>query len=123
MKNRYAALFVVSALTVLAANASADPLKKEGGMVVDSKGMTVYTFDKDVAGSGKSVCNDACATIWPPAYASASDKASGDATVITRDDGKKQWAYKGKPVYLYAKDMKKGDMTGDNFKDVWHVAK
>ena len=50
-------------------------------------------------------------------------QASGDLTIITRDDGGKQWAYKGKPVYLYAKDAKAGDKTGDNFKDVWHAAK
>ncbi|MGP1693113.1 MAG: hypothetical protein ACTS6O_11455, partial [Giesbergeria sp.] len=35
----------------------------------------------------------------------------------------KQWAYKGKPVYLYKSDMKAGDATGDNFKNVWHVIK
>ena len=45
-------------------------------------------------------------------------QASGDLTIITRDDGGKQWAYKGKPVYLYSKDAKAGDKSGDNFKDV-----
>lgn len=59
----------------------------------------------------------------PPVTAAADAKASGDLSVITRDDGSKQWAYKGKPVYLYAKDAKPGDKTGDNFKDVWHVIK
>ncbi len=50
-------------------------------------------------------------------------KASGDWTIVTRDDGGKQWAYKGKPVYLWAKDQKPGDKTGDGFNSVWHVAK
>ncbi len=43
--------------------------------------------------------------------------------MITRDDGAKQWAYKGKPVYTWSKDAKPGDMSGDNFNNVWHVIK
>ena len=34
--------------------------------------MTLYVFDRDTAGSGKSVCNGPCATNWPPLMA---DKA------------------------------------------------
>ncbi|KAG1300436.1 hypothetical protein G6F63_016870 [Rhizopus arrhizus] len=83
--------------------------------------MTLYTFDKDAG--GKSACNDQCAKIWPPVTAAADAKPMGDLTVITRDDGSKQWAHKGKPIYLYAKDAKPGDKTGDNFKEVWHVIK
>ena len=47
---------------------------------------------------------------------------SGNWSVITRDDGTKQWAYKGKPLYTWAKDTKPGDVTGDGFNNVWHVA-
>ena len=42
---------------------------------------------------------------------------------VTRPDGKKQWAFKGKPLYYWAKDQKPGDKTGDGFNNVWHVAK
>ena len=93
------------------------------GMLTGPNGMTLYTFDKDVAGSGKSTCNGPCATLWPPAAVAADAKAEGDLSIVTRDDGSKQWAYKGKPVYTYAADKKPGDVTGDNFKDVWHVIK
>jgi len=55
--------------------------------------------------------------------ARAEDKASGDWTVITRDDGSRQWAYKGKPLYFWAKDAKPGDRTGDGINQVWHTAK
>ena len=41
--------------------------------------------------------------------------------VVKRDDGSPQWAYKGKPLYFYSKDMKQGERNGDNFKNVWHV--
>ncbi len=104
--------------------AHAEPAAKmAGGVLVNSGGMTLYTFDKDAAGSGKSVCNGPCATMWPPAMAAADAQPAGDFTVVTRDDGSKQWAYKGKPVYTYTPDKKAGDMAGDNFKDVWHVIK
>lgn len=101
------------------------PAMVSNGILTGSNSMTLYTFDKDVADSGKSVCNDSdgCATRWPPLYAMAGDKASGDYSIIVRDDGKKQWALKGKPLYYWFNDKKPGDMTGDGFKNVWHIIK
>jgi len=99
------------------------PTKTEDGALANAAGMTLYTFDKDAAGSGKSVCNGPCATNWPPLMAAADAKPAGDYTIVTRDDGGKQWAYKGKPLYLWVKDAKPGDKTGDGFNNVWHVAK
>jgi len=102
---------------------AAAPAKVADGVLVGPNGMTLYTFDKDEAGSGKSVCNGPCAVNWPPLMASASDQASGDFSIITRDDGAKQWAVKGKPVYYWIKDTKPGDKTGDGVNKVWQVAK
>ena len=94
----------------------------KGKAYVDAKGMTLYTFDKD--SDGKSACNGPCATNWPPLAAAADAKASGDWTVITREDGSKMWAVKGKPVYTFAKDTKAGDTNGDGFLNgAWHIAK
>ena len=42
--------------------------------------------------------------------------------MLFRDDGGKQWAYKGKPLYVYSKDAKPGDVTGDGFNNVWRIA-
>ncbi len=104
-----AALLLVSG----AAFADSAPLKK-----VD--GMTVYTFDQDAVGSGKSVCNGPCADLWPPVAAPAAQLAA-PYSVVTRDDGTKQLAYKGKPVYRYAADQKPGERSGDNVKNVWNI--
>ena len=92
----------------------------KGKALVDAKGMTLYTFDRDAA--GKSACNGQCAQNWPPLMADASASASGDWSVITRDYGDKQWAYKGKPLYTWVKDTKPGEVTGDGVNNVWHVA-
>ncbi|CAB3694652.1 COG4315 family predicted lipoprotein [Achromobacter pestifer] len=121
MRNHIAAALVLGSAALFSAGAHAQAVKTQDGILVNSAGMTLYTFDKDTA--GKSACNDQCAKAWPPVTAAADAKPMGDLTIITRDDGSKQWAHKGKPVYLFAKDTKPGDKTGDNFKDVWHVIK
>ena len=102
---------------------AAAPAKVMDGALTGANGMTLYTFDKDAAGSGKSLCNGPCATNWPPLFAMDSDMASGDYSIVMRDDGKKQWAFKGKPLYYWNKDQKPGDRTGDGFNNVWHTAK
>lgn len=84
----------------------------KGKVWVDAKGMTLYSFDKDIA--GKSNCNDECAVKWPPLAAAADSTASGDWTIVTRDDGSKMWAYEGHPLYTFIDDKKAGDVTGDN---------
>jgi predicted lipoprotein with Yx(FWY)xxD motif len=99
------------------------PTKVMDGVLTNSAGMTLYTFDKDPAGGGKSECNGPCAANWPPLLAAADAKASGDYTIITRADGARQWAYKGKPLYLWVKDTKPGDRTGDGFNNAWRVAR
>ncbi|HJV96697.1 MAG TPA: hypothetical protein VJ608_11700 [Albitalea sp.] len=122
--------FSLSALVLAAALASGcasmmgagdAPAKVSDGVLVGANGMTLYTFDRDAG--GKSMCNGPCAANWPPLMAAAGASASGDWSIVTRDDGAKQWAYKGKPVYFWVKDQKAGDRTGDGFNNVWHLAK
>lgn len=114
---------VTFAILTGCATMSSAPVKVSDGVLVGPNGMTLYTFDKDVAGSGKSVCNGPCATNWPPLMAAQSAATSGDFSIVTRDDGSKQWAVKGKPVYYWVKDSKPGDKTGDGFGGVWHISK
>jgi len=111
-------LGITAALAQTAPATTADTAK--GKALVDGKAMTLYVFDRDTA--GKSNCNGQCAINWPPLAAPADAKASGDFTIVTRDDGSKQWAYKGKPVYTFAKDTKAGDANGDGVNNVWHIA-
>lgn len=103
--------------------APAAPAKAADGVLVGPNQMTLYTFDRDAAGSGKSVCNGPCATNWPPFMAGASDKAGGDYSIVTRDDGAKQWAFRGKPLYYWVRDSKPGDKSGEGFNNVWRAAK
>ncbi|MBM6596594.1 COG4315 family predicted lipoprotein [Microvirga pudoricolor] len=117
-------LAVLAVAASTAAFAQMAPAKvadtSKGKALVDAKGMTLYTFDRDAP--GKSNCNGTCATNWPPLMASADAKAAGDWMPVKRDDGSMMWAYKGKPLYTWAKDAKAGDVTGDGVNQVWHVA-
>jgi len=112
---------VLAGYASIGAAADAPAKMAADGTLTNAAGMTLYTFDKDAG--GKSACNGPCTANWPPLMATGDAMAMGDWTVITRDDGTKQWAYKGKPLYLWAKDQKPGDKTGDGFNSVWHTAK
>jgi predicted lipoprotein with Yx(FWY)xxD motif len=84
----------------------------KGKMLTSDSGMTLYVFfDRDA--DGKSACNSACTGLWPPLAATASATATGDYTIVPRDDGSKQWAYKKRPLYNWKNDQKPGDITGD----------
>jgi predicted lipoprotein with Yx(FWY)xxD motif len=128
MSRRHSARSTLAALLLSAFSMAAwaqmpAAVKVADGALTNAAGMTLYTFDKDAAGSGKSVCNGPCATNWPPLAAPADAKVAGDYGVVTRDDGAKQWSYKGLPLYLWVKDQKPGDRTGDGVNNAWRVAK
>ena len=55
---------------------AAEPAMTKDGMLVDHKGMTLYTFAKDAG--GKSMCNDKCAANWPPLAAESTAKDMGE---------------------------------------------
>ena len=112
--NKFILLAAASFAISGCASMSDSPVKTMDGVLVGTSGMTLYTFDRDAAGSGKSMCNGPCATNWPPLMASKAP--GGDYSIVTRDDGKTQLAYKGKPLYFWAKDTKPGDKTGDGCK-------
>lgn len=94
-----------------------------GGKMVltDINDMTLYTFDKDVQGSASN-CYEQCAVNWPPLTAADDTPLDPDFTLIDRTDGTKIVAYKGWPLYLWIKDEKPGDTTGDMVGEVWHTA-
>jgi predicted lipoprotein with Yx(FWY)xxD motif len=114
----------LAACASMSGGAMAPYTKVSDGILVGSNNMTLYTFGKDTAGSGKSACNGPCAANWPPLLVDGNPAVSSDYSVITRDDGKKQLAYKGMPLYFWIKDTKPGDKTGDGFLNgAWKIVK
>jgi predicted lipoprotein with Yx(FWY)xxD motif len=118
-----------------ASQASEDyPLKtatvSAGKTLTGEDGKTLYFFKADTKGSGKSTCNADCATNWPP-YTLEADETleqgaddTGTVTMITRDDGTKQVAYNGWPLYYFKGDAAAGDANGQNinaFGGIWVI--
>ncbi len=98
-------------------------LMEDGALYVfrtDPGSMPLYTYDNDSA--GESECDGACAVAWPPVAAPAGATRVGEWSPIKRDDGSLQWAYRGKPVYTYAKDIQ-GKPTGDGVGGLWRAVK
>ncbi len=125
MVRRLVPAFALAALLAAGCASAPPPVPATlvDGVFVDAKGMTLYTFDRDTAGSGRSVCNGPCAANWPPLVAAADAQASGDWSVVVRDDGTRQWALKGKPVHTWVRDQKPGDRSGDGFNNAWRLAR
>lgn len=77
----------------------------------------LYIYDRDE--TGRSNCNDGCASAWPPLIAAENDTARlGDWSVVPRADGRRQWAYKGRPVYLRFHDSIEAP-AGNGVDGVW----
>jgi uncharacterized surface protein with fasciclin (FAS1) repeats len=90
-----------------------------GGTNSSQPGLTLYVFDSDLGASG-STCNDGCATTWPPVVVADGevDNIPG-LSLITRDDGSSQAAFKGRPLYFYANDTAAGDTNGQAVDYAW----
>lgn len=93
----------------------------KGKVLAGEKGMSLYTFKNDK--EDVSNCYGDCEQKWPPFYAAADAKADHGYSIVTRKDGKKQWAKDGMPLYYWVKDMKQGDITGDGVLGVWDLAR
>lgn len=108
----------LATLLVLAAGSTAAYAAAHANLTA-SNGMTLYTFDKDTVGT--SACYGDCAVNWPPYIAESGTEMPG-LTTIERNDGAKQWAKDGKPLYFWVGDTKPGETNGDGVGGVWHVA-
>jgi predicted lipoprotein with Yx(FWY)xxD motif len=92
-----------------------------GKVLVDSEGMTLYYFQKDQKGSGKSKCEGACAAGWPPLTTEGEPEAMAGVSksmlgTIQRSDGTTQVTYAGWPLYTFVEDKKPGEDNGTDSK-------
>jgi predicted lipoprotein with Yx(FWY)xxD motif len=116
------ALFIVLAAAALPPDAPYDVqiIKESDHYVLRTLdgAKPLYTYDRDEP--GKSNCIDACAEAWPPLRVGTNSKPAPGWTVIVRPDGVRQWAYKDKPVYTFARDAE-SIASGDGMGGVWHL--
>ena len=121
--NKLTLTLIATAVTAIGAIASntamAQSVAESNGILADATGRTLYTFDKDA--SNKSNCYGGCAAAWPPFLVKDGEAAKSGYSVVTRDDGSKQWAKGGQPLYYFAADTNAGEVKGDGQGSVWHV--
>lgn len=110
---------LLAALLSLSTLVQANPTVERDGRLASRDGRTLYTFDKDSA--GKSACSGGCLAAWPAFTVANPALAGGDFSIVARDDGSRQWAWRGKPLYFFAGDAKPGDANGDKQGGVWHI--
>ena len=74
---RHAWLSAGLALALASPIARAQP-KTNQGLLVNERGMTLYTFDTDATTPGKSACTGACLNMWAPFCPKVGAKAQGE---------------------------------------------
>lgn len=108
-----------------------------GPVMTTAKGLSVYTQTRyhlqyggrrtrdgfrypyvDAKAVGTKGCVNECLKSWRPVEAPADAHAWGFWEVEVREDGTRQWAYKGASLYTYAGDRKPGDIEGNNIHDI-----
>lgn len=123
----------VSPATSFAATASAHTAKIAlsrsalGSILVDSRGRTLYLFEKDRP--NRSACAGACATYWPPLLTSGKPAAGHGVKrsllgITHRAGGLTQVTYAGHPLYRFAQDTRAGQTNGQDSQEFgagWYV--
>jgi predicted lipoprotein with Yx(FWY)xxD motif len=108
-----------------------------GPLMVNKDGFSVYTQSRQQLqyggretrdgyrynySGGKAVgtkgCVGECTRTWKPVLAPKNAQASGFWEVETRDDGTRQWSYKGSPLYTYVGDKRPSDIEGNNLHEI-----
>ncbi len=87
----------------------------------DAAGYTLYTYD---AGAKGGACTGMCLVGWKPFAAGALSRGMGDWGVLSNEDGTRQWAYKGKPIYRFLADAHPGEAMGETTGETasnWHA--
>lgn len=118
--SRYAAAVLTLSMLTSAVVAGSIPRRNSQGLLAGSEGHTLYSYGPDET-SGRSRCEGLCAAVWPPYLVDDGLKPTGDFSVTQRVDGRRQWVYRGRPLYLFAGDARPGDHDGDGVDGAWHV--
>lgn len=96
-----------------------------GQYVSDGTGRTLYRFDNDTAHSSASNCSGRCAATWPPLTVERGQElfVSGvdpqRVGFIERTARSCQVTIGGRPVHMFTKETKPGDLLGQGVGRTW----
>lgn len=98
------------------------PLRRRNSIMVDLQGRGIYTYDLD-SDPGRSSCDEMCRILWPPILAKEDAQPIGRFSLAERSDGRKQWAWDGKPLYRWISDRRRGEANGHGVAGVWTLVR
>lgn len=89
-----------------------------GGLAfVNGSGLTLYAY-KGAKGGEESVD----AATWKPLRAPELAHSIGQWSIVDRNDGVRQWTYRGMPVFTFSGDFATGDANGVGWSKDWEPA-
>ena len=91
-------------------------------VLTDFEGFTLYGFDGETTRDDRACSSDGCKVDWLPVTAPALALDMGQFSVVTRKDGSRQWAWRGRPLYRYRGDLLPGDAHGRTVDERWSMA-
>ena len=128
------ALAIVSLAVGVAFSQAAGPSKRVAAkaknptlgktVLTTIKGQTLYSLSAEK--NGRFICTGSCLSVWHPLRVPSGTRPTGPVKLgtIERPEGTTQVTYRGKPLYRFGGDTKRGDANGEGIKDVgtWHAA-
>jgi predicted lipoprotein with Yx(FWY)xxD motif len=96
-----------------------------GTVVVDGKGRTVYSFDKDTIGAATSACTGVCVGLWPELTTTSSapkvSGVTGKVGTAPTTGGARQLTLDGHRLYTFSGDSQSGQVNGEAYMNQWWV--
>lgn len=90
-----------------------------GRVYLNASGRALYVHQLDRM--NLSACYGNCARQWPPYLAQNNARSNGEWSIINRRDGTRQWAHRGRPVYMWSGDRRQGEINGHRRNNRWSV--
>jgi predicted lipoprotein with Yx(FWY)xxD motif len=93
-----------------------------GKVLVDGRGMTLYTLSAD--GQDHSTCTTQCLQFWPAVSPAKGGHLSAPRGRTSTPDGTAIATVAGHPVYTFSQDQKPGDVNGEGlteFGGTWYA--
>ena len=91
-------------------------------VLTDFEGFTLYAPEGVDEGDAEACSDHGCERDWLPVPAPALALDVGQFSVVTRKDGSRQWAFRGRPLYRYRHDLLAGDVHGRTVDERWNMA-
>lgn len=99
------------------------PVQVVNGIFTErATGRTLYTNDRDNAPFAKLFCVGECVQGWMPLGAGSDTRPTGLFSLIERENGALQWAYRERPLYARDGELPR-QQTGHGMANMWRIAR